>query len=404
MTVVAIAAGVIFFGLLGGDADTPAVYVDTKPDPMAGTAGIERPGYIRANEDCEAHTPDSFAHGSFGFEAEVALTDLSVPTELVFFDESTAFIGLRDGLVLRWDLPTDETEVILDLSEVTATESDQGLVGLAVTPDSRWLLVNYTTEKESKIVAHPLDRAPDPTGPEEILTVRQPTVQHNGGSMFFDADDDLWVSFGDGGGQGDKYQNGQDPTTPLGAILQIDLDLDDFSVTGAEGNPYLDGAEGHPWVFANGVRNPFQLGIDPATGDVWVADVGQQCVEEITVLDPSSDAGANLGWPVFEGDRPFLGSLEEPHKEPTFSYWSEAGFCVVIGGNVYRGDLIPALKGQYIFTDYCKSEILVLDPATGEASQTGVDIQTPVDIVMDPAGEIYVVSMIGSIFKLVPGG
>ena len=396
-------AVVVALGLAGGTDETPPLYVDTKPDPMAGTPGIERPGFIRANEDCEAHPANAFVDASYGFDAELAISGLNAPTELAFLDQATAFIGEREGLVLRWDLPSDSTEVVIDLTTVTSIENDQGLLGLAVTPDRGALLVHYTTEHESKIIAQPLeDGVPTLTGRVDVLTIRQPSSQHNGGSMVFDADGDLWVSFGDGGGQGDKYENGQDPTTPLGAVLQLDLDLDDFSVAGAEGNPYLDGVDGHPWVFANGVRNPFQLGIDALNGDVWLGDVGQACVEEVSVLHPATDAGSNLGWPVFEGNRPFLGSLDSPHTEPVFSYWSEGGFCVVIGGNVYRGDDLPDLTGKYVFTDFCKSEVLVLDPSTGEASTTGVEVQTPVDIAMDPTGEIYVVSMTGLIAKLVP--
>ena len=191
----------------------------------------------------------------------------------------------------------------------------------------------------------------------------------------------------------------QDPTTPLGSLLRLELDSH-LAVSGAPGNPYLDGVDGHPWVFATGIRNPFRFSIDPATGEMWVADVGQACVEEISVIDPATDAGANLGWSVYEGTRPFLGELDALHHEPVFEYWREGGFCAIVGGEVYRGSEIDSLRGLYVFTDYCRSEILVFDRETGVATKTGVDVATPLDISSGPSGEFFVVSMEGSVLRL----
>ena len=293
---------------------------------------------------------------------------------------------------------------MIDLSAITGTTNDQGLVGLAATADRRHLLVHHTTDDESRLVAYPLDDArPDETGSFVVLIVRQPSSQHNGGSIEFDADGALWVSFGDGGGHGDKYANAQDPTTPLGAILRVTLQLDDGPIIeGAAGNPYLDGEEGHPWVFANGIRNPFRLSIDPVTSEVWIGDVGQACMEEVSVLDPATDAGANLGWNVFEGTRPFLGELTEDHHAPVFAYGRDGGFCVVVGGHVYRGAAIPELAGTYVFSDWCRGEVLVFDRDTGVAGRTGVEVGSPVDIEPDPDGELHVVSMTGEVFRLEP--
>lgn len=390
--------------VVSGGADEPsAPYIDTKPDPMPGTPGTDRPGFIRANEPCGPHEGGYFESAPFAFSAVPVLEGLDAPTTLEFFDGDTAYIGQREGLVLLWDLAAGTAEPVIDLTDTTGTKSDQGLVGLAVTPDERFLLIHYTTaDEESKIVAQPLvDGVPRVTGRVEVLTVKQPSEQHNGGSIEFDADGYLWMSFGDGGGQGDKYGNAQDPTTPLGSILRVSLSSD-LEIEGAPGNPYLDGTEGHPWAFAIGIRNPFRISIDPETGLVWIADVGQACVEELDVLDPSTDAGANLGWPVFEGDRPFLGELEAPHHEPVFSYWRDGGYCVVVGGEVYRGSQIPELVGKYVFSDHCRSEVIVFDPATGVATRTGVTVDSPLDFSSGPDGEIYAVSMTGSILRLQP--
>lgn len=401
--IVAVAAVVGIVASSGAD-ESAAPYIAVKPDPLAGTPGTERPGFIRANEPCGPHEGGYFEEGEFGFSADVVLDDLDAPTVLEFFDEDTAYIGQRDGLVLLWDLELGVAEPVIDLTDSTGTKSDQGLVGLAVTPDRQFLLIHYTTEdEESKIVAQPLvDGVPRVTGRAEVLTVEQPSEQHNGGTIEFDSDGYLWMSFGDGGGQGDKYLNAQDPSTPLGSMLRVAISPDDLSVQGAPGNPYADGVDGHPWTFATGIRNPFRFSIDPVTGFLWIADVGQACVEEITVLDPDGDVGANLGWPAFEGDRPFLGTLTAPHHAPVFSYWRDGGYCVVVGGEVYRGLEIDELVGLYVFSDHCRSEIIVFDPDTEIATRTGVTVDSPLDFSSDPEGELYAVSMTGSILRLRP--
>ncbi len=387
---------------LGGGEDHAAPYIEAKPDPMAGIPGTERPGFIKANAGCEDHPRRSFTDGDFEFTTEVALDGLEAPTTLEFFDDDSAFIGQRDGMVLRWDLAAGTVTPVIDLTGVTGTDTDQGLLGLAVTPDRKHLLVHFTTTNESKIIAQPLeDGVPTVTGRVEVLTVEQPSAQHNGGTIAFDADGYLWATFGDGGGQGDKWQNAQDPFTPLGSMLRLELGHD-LEVSGAPGNPYLDGVDGHPWVFAIGIRNPFRFSIDPTTGDLWIADVGQACVEEISVLDPTTDVGANLGWSVFEGNRPFLGDLDGPHHEPIFDFWRDGGFCAVVGGEVYRGTELAALDGLYVFSDFCRSEILVFDRTSGVGYTTGVRVESPLDISSSPGGRTYVVSMTGEILELVP--
>lgn len=398
--VVAIVAVVFGALTLAGSDDRKPPYIETKPDPMAGIPGTERPGFIRANAGCEEHERTSWDQRDPAFGAEVVLEGLDAPTTLEFYDDESAFVGQRDGMVLHWDLTTNEVTPVIDLSDSTATEQDQGLVGMAITPDRSHLLVNFTTKGESKVVAQPLvDGMPTVTGRVDVLTVEQPSSQHNGGTIAFDDDGYLWASFGDGGGQGDKYKNAQDPTTPLGSILRIELGPE-LEVNGAPGNPYLDGTDGHPWVFATGIRNPFRFSIDPETGEVWIADVGQACVEEISVLDPASDVGANLGWSVYEGTRPFLGELDEPHHEPVFDFWREGGFCAVVGGEVYRGSEIEDLYGLYVFSDYCRSEVLIFDRSTDSAAKTGVMVPTPVDVSSGPSGELFVVSMEGSVLRL----
>lgn len=400
--------GAVGWAVLARGPEGQPVYIEAKPDPSPEIPARDRPEFIRANESCEEFPVDEFqpAPDTVEFTSEEVLDGLESPTGIEFLDPETAFISLREGKVLRWDVADDRVFEVIDLTEETSAENDQGLTGLAVTPDGSKLLVQYTAERSSRIVAYPLEfDIPQPEQALTILEVEQPSSQHNGGTLMFDADGNLWTSFGDGGGQGDQWMNAQDPTSPLGSILRIRLDFEgSLRAVGVESNPYIDGDEGHPWVFAVGIRNPYRMSIDSQTGNVWIADVGQACAEEVSVLDPETDVAANLGWPVFEGRRPFIGELASAHHEPVFSILRRGGWCAIVGGMVYRSDEIPQLDGQYLFTDYCKGEVAVLDPETHEAWLSGVSVLSPTSVVADPDGTVYLTSLAGSIHKLVPAG
>ena len=379
---------------------------DIAPDPLAEVPVEQRPEFIRSTEPCEDH-PDTIEDpppAGWGIGLEPRLVGLEEPTTVEFLDRDTAFVGLRAGLVLRWELTDDSTRPVLDLTDVTGALNDQGLLGLAVSPDNRYLYVQHTLAiGASRISAYRLvDGTPVQESEVVILEIDQPSRLHNGGSIVFDADGYLWASFGDGGGLGDRYENGQEPTTALGSILRMDVDPEaEPPVAPAAGNPGVTDDGIHELAFAIGVRNPYRMSFDEVSGTVWVAELGQQCVEEINILDPSGDLGANLGWRVFEGTRSFLGELSGPHREPDFEYWHGGGYCAIVGGHVYRGAAIAPLSGRYLFADWCKDELLVFDPSTSTATETGVDFDDPTGFGVDPDGELYAVSITGTVSGIV---
>lgn len=379
---------------------------DPPADPLAEVPPDQRPEYVRATEPCESHPDTIEPPPPEGWDArlELRLSGLLEPTTVDFLDSDTAFVGLRGGSVLRWELEDDSTREVIDLTSTTGTENDQGLVGLTVSPDRGHLYVQHTlAESASRIVAYPLvDGTPVQEAEVEILKVDQPSRLHNGGSIVFDGEGYMWASFGDGGGLGDRYENGQDPDTLLGSILRMQVDPAGNPPVGpAPTNPGTTGSGIHELAFAIGVRNPYRISYDDQTGEMWVAELGQQCVEEINVLDPDTEAGANLGWRVFEGTRHFLGELEGVHREPDFEYWHGGGYCAIVGGEVYRGSSLELLDGMYVFADWCRNELLVFDPATGTAHETGVAIVDPTGFGSDPEGELYAVSIAGTVSKLV---
>jgi glucose/arabinose dehydrogenase len=241
---------------------------------------------------------------------------------------------------------------------------------------------------------------------DEILRAHQPTSQHNGGSIVVDAAGRLYLTLGDGGGHGDPFRTSQDLESPFGAILRLlpRPGASPGAVAPAD-NPYVGSTPGHDLVWAKGVRNAFRSSIDPATGDLWIGDVGQQCAEEISVLSGGGEGGENLGWNVYEGRRPFLGEMApgQVHHEPLLAYGHTEGRCAVIAGRVYRGAAVPELAGDFVFADFCSSELIALDPATGEAR---VVLQSgglaPAEIVADPDGELYLVDLARGVWRIVP--
>jgi glucose/arabinose dehydrogenase len=252
-------------------------------------------------------------------------------------------------------------------------------------------------------------------GGVDTIVVGQPQSNHNGGQIVFGPDGYLFTSFGDGGGSNDPSGNGQDNSVLLGKILRLDpLPGGGYDTPGD--NP-LSGPSGREEIWANGVRNPWRFTFDRETRDLWVADVGQNAREEITRLraaDVPTEAGgwgANLGWRLREGDiaTPGVGGAPPPgHVGPVHVYGGHSSGCVSItGGHVYRGSDIPALWGTYVYGDYCATNRLSgwRDIAGVEAERFSVSVPggNLVSFLEDATGELYTISLNGTIARLARG-
>jgi len=322
----------------------------------------------------------------------------------------------------------------LDVSAETTTDGERGLLGLALAPDfaASGTFFVYMTNLTGQIeirryrtLAGNRDRA-DPATADAILTIDHPVnSNHYGGWIAFGPDNLLYLGVGDGGGAGDVPNNAQNLNVLLGKILRIDPASDAFPADPARdyaippGNPFAAGG-GRPEIWAFGLRNPFRDNFDPATGNLWIGDVGQDAREEIDLLRPG-DGGANLGWHIMEGTALFTGPATPGLTPPVAEYLHGSGprqGNSVTGGLVYRGP-IEALNSHYLFADFIDGNIwsvpiAQVSPGTTLSSDRFVlhradftpnagAITMPVCFGMDQAGNVYLVDLGGSIFRIEAG-
>jgi glucose/arabinose dehydrogenase len=324
-------------------------------------------------------------------------------------NDDRLFVADQVGVIYVLDLDSGATDVVLDISDQVRFSGEQGLLGVAFDPaDPDVMVVHYSAKNgATTVVTFRLDgdgRA-DQGSRELILELDQPAGNHNGGMVVFGPDGYLYIALGDGGGANDQFDNGQDPFTLLGTILRIDLTGDPYSIP--PDNPFADGVDGAPEVWAWGLRNPWRMAFDGA--DLWVGDVGQGTWEEIDRFP--AEPGLNAGWSILEGTHCF--GAEDcdstTYLSPVFEYRHLDGRCSVTGGVVYRGAMIPDLSGAYLFGDYCTGEIWALHPENPAGAELLTD---PADVVLPalpgltsfgtgPAGEVYVLQSSGIVWRVV---
>ena len=348
------------------------------------------------------------------FAADVALQvvlTLDEPIDMaVAPGDDLVWIAERAGRVSRVDTERGHVvETILDITAETEATGERGLLGIAVT--DRWLYANFTDlAGDTRVDAFERDGTGLSGRRRTILFQAQPFRNHNGGDLAIGPDGFLYVGFGDGGSGGDPLDAGQDPTTWLGAILRIEPtpDATDPYAVPAD-NPFAADRvpAGRPEIFLTGVRNPWRFSFDRATGDLWIADVGQDSYEEVTVLLAANRGGlgANLGWRLREGLHAFAGDEPPNHTDPVWEYSQDEG-CSVTGGYVYRGSAIEDLYGAYVFGDYCTSRLWALQISRGEVEfhELGAEVfgGSLASFGEDAQGELYALSLNGTVARIVP--
>ena len=359
--------------------------------------------FILSNEPCPNNIPLLEPKQVDVVDLELTLfLDLPGAIALAFLDAENGFVAERNGLVYAFDSEGVLAEPVIDITSDTSNEIDQGLLGLAISPDKNWLYLNRTDLRGSSVVtAHSLQLGmSNPGTGGEIIVVDQPSAMHNGGDLAFDSEGRLFVSFGDGGGLGDPNGHGQDLSTPLGAILRLDVNPDRWPPhKPAVGNPDL-GPGSDPRIWVSGVRNPFRFSFDETTGDLWLTDLGQQCVEELNIL-ASADAGANLGWNLVEGSRPFLGADSSSLRSPNFEYRHGRGRCAIIGGFVVHGGPHPILEDRYLFTDMCGAQLMALKlDESPSVLALPLHAAQPVAFAAGQAQDLYLIDLASGVWQI----
>ncbi len=302
-------------------------------------------------------------------------------------------------------------EPFLDLTDRVLSRGDeQGLLGLAFAPDfpeSGVFYVHYTGRPDGRTVlaryrlqdGNP--RRGDAGSEEVLLTVEQPYANHNGGALLFGPDGYLYLALGDGGSAGDPGNHAQDLGSLLGKILRLDVSQPGPYRIPPD-NPFA-GGPGREEIWAYGLRNPWRISFDRATGDLYIADVGQNTVEEVNFQPADSPGGENYGWRVWEGSRRFAQGEAPGAVFPVAEYTHAEGGCSITGGYVYRGEAIPELTGTYLYGDYCTGYIWGLRKQDGQW-ETARLLDSELNITSfgeDEAGEVYVVHRRGAVYRIV---
>ena len=310
---------------------------------------------------------------------------------------------------------------------------EMGLLGLAFDPnytDNGYYYLNYVDKNDSTTISRFFTNGilSDRTSEKIVLKFAQPYSNHNGGSIEFNRDNYLFIATGDGGSAGDPENRAQDLTSLLGKILKIKID-NKGNYTCPISNPYYNNQKHKSEIWAYGLRNPWRFTFDKLTGDMYIADVGQNLWEEINYVKYQDNEEKNFGWNILEGYHCFPENSEcdkDAYRKPIFEYPNNANYaktllgikqnnmdgCSITGGYVYRGSKIEELYGRYIFGDYCTGKVWSINVEGGIASDLQNHTNTILDSMgkrafylssfgQDRNGEILLIDYNGSIYKLV---
>lgn len=289
------------------------------------------------------------------------------------------FVPQQQGIIHTFKPDSKETKIFLDISKKVVyidKENEEGFLGMAFHPKYKTngqFFVFYTTTSQPHttvisrftVSKDDPDQA-DPASEVELLRVAHPYWNHKGGTICFGPDGYLYITIGDGGAGNDPHNNAQNLQTLLGKILRIDVDNKDPGLQYAipKDNPFIGKLANNkpialPEIYCYGLRNVWRMSFDRQTGQLWIADVGQNLWEEINL----GVKGGNYGWNLREAKHEFApNSLSVPSPgliEPIWEYHHDIGKSIT-GGNVYRGQKLPELSGCYLYADYVSGKIWAL--------------------------------------------
>ncbi|MGD2058403.1 MAG: PQQ-dependent sugar dehydrogenase, partial [Anaerolineales bacterium] len=393
-------------------AATPAGNSDTSPPKATSVPNIE-PGSTATLEPVETsmETPEVQPTTSLppaNSAQWTKITDgLRNPLGLENAGDERLFILEQRGVIWIYTQGALLEEPLLDIRDkVTTQGSEQGLLGLVFHPDyadNGYFFINYTDRRGDTVISRfqvsaNANRA-DPQGEEKLLQIAQPYRNHNGGDLAFGPDGYLYIATGDGGSGGDPEGNAQNVNTLLGKILRIDVDSGDPYAVPADN---FDQGRGEIWAY--GLRNPWRIHFDAATGDLYIADVGQNQWEEVNYQPVGAQAGWNFGWDIREGTHAFEPGQADNLVDPVAEYSHQMGISVT-GGVVVRDPRLPDWQGVYLYGDFGSGIIwgLLRLPDGGWANTQLWDTDARIaSFGQDQEGRVYLVDFGGRVLRLDP--
>jgi len=356
---------------------------------------------------------------------ELIAAEFTRPVFLTHAGDGRLFVVEQPGMI--WIIQEDgEMTPFLDIREiVNDADNESGLLSMAFDPayaQNGFFYVYYSTYDDfattvTRYHAPEPNRA-DPASAAPVITIEQPFGNHNGGQIAFGPDGYLYIGLGDGGGAGDPFDNAENPEVLLGKLLR--LDVRELPYVIPPDNPFVDHPGYRSEIWAYGLRNPWRFSFDRTTGDLYIADVGQESIEEINFQAAGSRGGQHYGWNAFEGVSVYdtedgnpqgvtFPIYSYPHRqliEPNDQSVTPDIHCSVTGGYVYRGRALPQLRGSYIYGDFCSGRVWSLTH-TAEDGWRNTDLYKIDNRILsfgeDAQGELYLLGLDGGVWKLVQG-
>ncbi|MCH6548028.1 MAG: PQQ-dependent sugar dehydrogenase [Gemmatimonadetes bacterium] len=358
--------------------------------------------------------PGGNNNGASDLSLEEVVTGLNAPVFLTHAGDSRLFIVEQGGRIRIVENGQLLGTPFLDISNIVLHQGEQGLLSMAFHPDysSNGFFYVYHTDLggDSRVARYSgSGNTADENSGLTIMTIAQPFSNHNGGQITFGADGMLYVALGDGGSGGDPLGNGQNTATLLGSLLRIDVDNPDPGMNYGipADNPFAGSASARGEIWIYGLRNPWRFAFDDVDGLLYVADVGQNRFEEITIVR-ADESGVNFGWNIMEGMSCFNSGTCDTSGlvMPALQYDNTgfAGNCSITGGYVYRGSAITGLQGHYFYSDFCGGFLRSFRfdvGAVADARDWGLVAGSVTSFGEDVAGELYMLVAEGSVFKIV---
>ena len=341
-------------------------------------------------------------------------TGLITPVCIANAGDNRLFVVNQHGLIMLVDLSGIVKPVpFLDISARVTFGGERGLLGIAFHPDYKsngYFFVNYVGVNDSthisrfRVSSTNPDMA-DPSSEYKLLTIYQPFVNHKGGDLCFGPDGFLYIGLGDGGSGGDPGNRAQNMMEYLGKILRIDVNQGTpYSIPPS--NPYYNSTVARKEIWASGLRNPWRFSFDRLTGDLWIADVGQNLYEEVNFQPATSSGGENYGWKCYEGNAVYDTTGCRSSSSLTFPVFTypHGPECAITGGFVNRNPASSPFYGYYFFSDYCSDNIWTLHNVSGNwvkedfGSFPGNNFSTFGE---DNSGKLYIAGLTsGTIYRI----